>query len=125
MLALPVETVPRTEDGGDLSRIRAIVADLGAVEAVVGLPISLSGGSTASTEDAIGFATRLAEACGIPVRLVDERLSTVSAHAALRASGRTTRESRSVVDQVAATVILQHALDAERASGNPPGRLAT
>ena len=124
MLALPVETVQRADDGSDIARIQALATELGAVEAIVGLPLSLSGAHTASTDDAVAFASRLADVCGIPVRLVDERLSTVSAQSALRASGRTTRNSRSVVDQAAATVILQHALDAERSSGRPPGELA-
>jgi putative Holliday junction resolvase len=124
MLALPVETVSRTEDGSDVARIQAVATELSAVEIIVGLPLSLSGASTPSTDDATEFASRLRAACGIPVRLVDERLSTVTAQSALRASGRTTRNSRSVVDQAAATVILQHALDVERASGNPPGTLA-
>jgi putative Holliday junction resolvase len=124
MLALPVETVPRTRNGSDIARIQELVIEYGAAEIIVGLPLSLSGAHTPSTDDAIGFAFRLAEASGLPVRLVDERLSTVSAQSALRASGRTSRNSRSVVDQAAATVILQHALDAERASGKPPGELA-
>lgn len=125
MLALPVETVRRADDGSDLARIQALVTELSAAEVIVGLPLSLSGASTRSTDDATEFASRLLAVCGVPVRLVDERLSTVSAQSALRASGRTTRNSRSVVDQAAATVILQHALDVERASGNPPGTLAT
>jgi putative Holliday junction resolvase len=126
MLALPVETVSRAADGTDTARIRWLVTDLGASEVIVGLPLSLSGVHTASTEDAVGFAERLATLlhdAGTSVRLVDERLSTVSAQSALRASGRTTKNSRSVIDQAAATVILQHALDAERTSGNPPGSL--
>ena len=123
MLAVPVETVQRSANGSDLARIAELVTELDAVEAVVGLPLSLSGAHTASTDDAVEFASRLAAACGIPIRLVDERLSTVSAQSALHASGRTTRNSRSVVDQAAATVILQHALDAERSSGRPLGEL--
>jgi putative Holliday junction resolvase len=59
----------------------------------------------------------------VPVRLVDERLSTVSATAALRGAGVAARKHRGVVDQAAAVVILQYALDAERASGNAPGSL--
>jgi putative Holliday junction resolvase len=123
MLATPVETVPRQKGpaAADLSRIVAIVAELDAVEVIVGLPLALSGRHTASTDDAVGFADALAVALAVPVRLVDERLSTVSAQAALRTSGRSTRTQRPVVDQVAATIILQHALDTERASGNPAG----
>ena len=122
MLATPVETVPRGE--GDIARILAIAAELEAVELIVGLPLSLAGTTTASTDDATGFASSLAAAGGLPVRLVDERLSTVSAQAALRASGRSSRQSRSVIDQVAAVIIVQHALDFERAAGTAPGVIA-
>lgn len=121
-LATPVETVAR--GSGDVERILAIATELDAIELIVGLPLSLAGTSTASTNDATGFATRLAAATELPVRLVDERLTTVSAQAALRASGRSSRKSRSVIDQVAAVIIVQHALDTERAAGSPPGEIA-
>ena len=122
MLATPVETVPR--GAGDVERILAIAAEIDAVELIVGLPLSLAGTPTASTDDATGFAGRLAAATELPVRLVDERLSTVSAQAALRSAGRSSRQSRSVIDQVAAVIIVQHALDSERAAGTPPGEIA-
>jgi len=122
MLATPVETVGRDQGGtADIARIAAVVAELEAVEVVVGLPLALSGNRTASTDDAVGFAEALARSLEVPVRLVDERLSTVSAQSALRASGRKAKTHRPVIDQVAATIILQHALDTERASGKPPG----
>ena len=119
MLALPVETVKR--GAGDLARIAELSVEYDATEIVVGLPIALSGRDTASTGDAREFARAIALVQGAPVRLVDERLSTVSANAALRASGRNAKNSRSVVDQVAAVIILQHALDFERSAGTPPG----
>ncbi|MCU1528244.1 MAG: crossover junction endodeoxyribonuclease RuvA [Frondihabitans sp.] len=125
LIATPVETVARSGVTGD--DIRAIVGhvqELDAVEVIVGLPLSLSGGDTASTGDAREFATRLAaHTAPIPVRLVDERLSTVTAQSALRASGRPAKKQRSVVDQVAAVIIVQHAIDLERSSGRPPGSL--
>lgn len=121
MIATPVETVPRSEDAADRRRIAEIVADLGVFEIIVGLPLALSGAHTPSTADAVAFAESLNAELDVPVRLVDERLSTVSAHSALRASGKNSKSARPVVDQVAATIILQHALDAERASGRPPG----
>ena len=125
MLAMPVETVPRATDGDDdVRRVLEIAEEFGAMELVVGNPLSLSGGSTASTDDAVAFAGRLA-ASGASVRLVDERLSTVSAQQALRASGRSSRTQRPIIDQVAAVIILQHAIDTERASGMEPGRLLT
>jgi putative Holliday junction resolvase len=119
MLATPVETVAR--GAGDVARILAIVTELDAMELIVGLPLSMAGTHTASTEDAVTFAHRLAAATPLPVRMVDERLSTVSAQAALRSAGRTTKNSRSVIDQVAAVIIVQHALDFERTAGSPPG----
>jgi putative holliday junction resolvase len=121
LLATPVETVAR--DRTAAARILAIVTELGACEVIVGLPLALSGAHTASTADAIEFAQALASEISVPVRLVDERLSTVSATTALRSAGRGSRSARTVVDQVAATIILQHALDSERATGRPPGTL--
>ncbi|MFH8249841.1 Holliday junction resolvase RuvX [Microbacterium sp. B2969] len=119
MLATPVETV--TRDDASITRVVELAREHEAVELVVGLPISLSGADTPSTADAREFAAALAGASGLPVRLVDERLSTVSAHSALRGSGKTQRQSRRIVDQVAAVVLLQQALDVEMNSGRPPG----
>ncbi len=121
MLAVPVETVPR--GGSTISRIVELAAEYGPLEILVGLPISLSGGETASTADAREVAGQISQATGVAVRLVDERLSTVSAHAALRDSGRTQRNSRKLVDQVAAVVLLQQAIDVEKSTGNPAGAL--
>lgn len=124
-LAVPVETIARAADGdADVRRVLELAEEFGAIELVVGNPLSLSGAATASTDDAIAFAGRLA-ASGAAVRLVDERLSTVSAQQALRASGKSSRKQRPIVDQVAAVIILQHAIDTERASGKEPGRLLT
>jgi putative Holliday junction resolvase len=122
MLATPIETVTRGD--GDIARVLEIASETDAMELIVGLPLALSGRITASTDDATAFAGRLAAATNLPVRLVDERLSTVSAQAALRASGRSTRTSRPVIDQVAAVIIVQHALDFERTAGTPPGEIA-
>jgi len=123
MMAMPVETVARSADDTAVRRILEIIEELNAAEVVVGLPLALSGRHTASTDDAVGFAHALADRTDAPVRLVDERLSTVSAQSALHASGRRTKGSRQVIDQIAATIILQHALDGERASETPPGTL--
>jgi putative holliday junction resolvase len=119
MIATPIATVAR--GAGDVAQILAIAAEYAAFELIVGLPLALSGRHTASTDDAVGFATTLAAIGGIPVRMVDERLSTVSAQRGLRESGRTVKRSRSVIDQAAAVIILQQALDFERSGGIPPG----
>lgn len=119
LLATPVETVPR--DDASVARVIALADKHSAMEILVGLPLNLRGEDTPSTVDAREFATAVAAASAIPVRLVDERLSTVSAHAALRSSGRSQRSSRSIIDQVAAVVLLQQALDVEKSTGRPPG----
>ncbi len=124
-LASPVETLQRRGDelSPVVARIVAEATDRDAIEIAVGLPTSLSGADTPSTTDARMVADAIAAATTIPVRLVDERLSTVSAQSALHRSGRNTRKSRSVVDQVAAVILLQHALDTERSRGTAPGRV--
>jgi putative Holliday junction resolvase len=124
LVATPVETVPRDARGADLRRIAQIVHDAGAVEVVVGLPRTLRGDEGSAAASARQYATAIARLVSpVPVRLVDERLSTVSAHRTLRDAGVRGRRHRPVVDQVAAVVILQSALDAERASGREPGIL--
>ncbi len=120
VLATPVETVARGR--GDVQRIAEIAAERGAVEIVVGLPRSLSGGEGPSAARVRDYARRIAEAVSpVPVRLCDERLSTVSAEAVLRGQGKKGQKRRAVVDQAAAVVILQNALDTERSAGAAPG----
>ncbi|MGV3712702.1 Holliday junction resolvase RuvX [Pseudolysinimonas sp.] len=119
LLPTPVATLARAD--ADERSFRLLVEEHEAMEVVVGLPLSLSGGDTPSTADARELAASIARWVDVPVRLVDERLSTVSAQRALQASGRKTRGSRPVIDQVAAVIILQNALDAERSAGRPPG----
>lgn len=125
-VATPVETVARGL--GDLDRLAALVADYEAVEVLVGLPLHLSGAEGSSAKDARVVARALARRLSpVAVRLVDERLSTVTAERGLRDAGISGRRGRSVrrsvVDQAAAVVILQSALDAERGSGRLPGDL--
>jgi putative Holliday junction resolvase len=119
LLATPVETVPRNAES--VRRIRELVLEYDAVQVLVGLPTNLRGEDTASTTDAREFAAAVARTVDVPVRLVDERLSTVSAHAALRQSGRSQRGSRGIVDQVAAVILLQNALDVEKSRGTAAG----
>jgi len=101
-----------------------VAAGADAIEVIVGLPTSLSGQEGSAASVARGFAGELAGLLApIPVRLVDERFTTAQAHDALRRSGKDERARRSVVDAAAATVLLQAALDTERATGRPPGEL--
>jgi putative holliday junction resolvase len=121
-LATPLETVKRSR--GDLARLAEIVVEEEAVEVVVGLPRSLSGREGPAAAKVRVFAARLARRISpVPVRLCDERLTTVSAEAMLRDRGRSGARRRAVVDMAAAVVILQNALDTERASGKAPGEI--
>jgi len=120
IVATPVETVPR--GAGDVARLRVLVAEEDAVEVVLGLPRSLSGREGPAAVKVRRFAIELAAALDpVPVRLCDERFSTVSAEAVLREQGRKGQERRAVVDQAAAVVILQNALETERSTGAAPG----
>lgn len=124
MIATPVETLPREEA---VRRILAHAAETDPLRLYIGLPRKLDGSEGPAARKARDLAVELQRAAAstgqeLPeIRLVDERLSTVTAHQALHSSGRKGRKHRSVVDQVAAVMILQTALDAERSTGRPAG----
>jgi len=123
-LASPVETVPRGD--GDLARLAVLVAEYEATRVYVGLPRSLSGREGPAAAKTRDFARELAEVIApVDVRLHDERLTTVSAEAMLRDRGRKGAKRRAVVDQAAAVLILQSALDRERATGELAGEAVT
>ncbi|MFT2016063.1 Holliday junction resolvase RuvX [Streptomyces sp. 796.1] len=122
VLATPVETVPGRDVPAAQRRLAAIVAEYEPIEVVVGLPRSLRGTEGPAATKVRAFASTLARALApLPVRLVDERMSTVTAAQGLRAAGVNSKKGRSVVDQAAAVIILQNALETERTSGRPPG----
>ena len=114
-LASPLETLRRAKDASDLDRLAALVAEHEVTEVVVGEPVHLSGASGASAEDAANYAQELADRIpDVPVILIDERLSTVTAASHLREGGIDSRKQRAVIDQAAAVVILQQFLDSRR-----------
>jgi putative Holliday junction resolvase len=122
LLASPLATVARGR--GDLDRLADLAAEQDAMEVIVGLPTGLSGRPGAAAAGARAFAEALAARLApVPVRLVDERFTTVLAHDALRQGGRDSRQRRGQVDKAAAALILQGALDAERSTGQPAGEL--
>lgn len=120
LLATPVETVA----AGPMAqaRIAALVAEYEPLECVVGLPLSLSGREGPAVAKVRAFAAQLAELIApVPIRFFDERMSTMTAGSLLQQSKKSGKQKRKVVDQVAATVILQTALDTERTRGSAPG----
>jgi len=123
ILATPVETVPSGD--GDIARLVELADELNAVVVYVGLPRSLSGKEGPAATKVRVFAELLARAGQIPVRLCDERMTTVTAETQLRGMGRKGAKRRAVVDQAAAVVILQGALERERATGVRAGELVS
>jgi putative Holliday junction resolvase len=127
ILATPLRTLDRnTKKNSDVRVLAALAAELHAVQIFVGLPRTLKGEEHASARMAIDYAELLAQALesrgsAIPVQLIDERLSTVTAHRNLHEAGMSSRDHRKVVDQVAAAGILQHALDMQKARGTDVG----
>jgi putative Holliday junction resolvase len=124
VLASPLTVVPRGRS--DLDRLAELAAGHGALEVIVGLPTTLAGREGPAAADARKLASALAgRIAPVPVRLVDERFTTTTAHAALRQGGKDSRARRPVVDQAAAAVLLQAALDAEKTTGRAPGELVS
>jgi putative Holliday junction resolvase len=124
ILASPLAVV--RSGPGALDELARLAAGADAIEVIVGLPTSLSGREGAAAATARSFAADLAgRITPVPVRLVDERFTTTQAHEALRRGGKDTRARREIVDAAAAAVLLQTALDAERATGRPPGQPVT
>jgi len=122
LLATPLTTVSAGPDA--LQKVADLVQEYEAICVYVGKPTSLSGKDTASTQAAIEFAQELVALFGHPtvqVRLIDERLSTVSAQRGMHEAGRNIKQSRDAIDQAAAVVILEHALASERNSGDLVG----
>lgn len=120
IIATPVMTLPASPTS--VAQLVTLAGELEVLEVVVGLPRSLSGGEGPAAAKVRSYAGRLAQALHpVPVRLVDERLTTVTAERVLRDRGKKGQRRRSIVDQVAAVEILQSALDGERMSGRAPG----
>ncbi len=112
LLATPLVTLPRDRGAADQRRIADLVREHEVVEVVVGLPLHLSGAQSAASKEASAYSDAVATLIEpVPIRLVDERLSTRAASAALAARGLDSRAQRSAVDQTAAAIILQSWLD--------------
>lgn len=127
ILATPHKTLDRNvKKNSDVRVIASLVQELGAVQVIVGLPRTMKGEEHASARMAADYAELLvaelaAREMDVPVNLVDERLSSVTAHRNLHEAGMSSRNHRKVVDQVAAAGILQHAIDMQKARGTDVG----
>jgi putative Holliday junction resolvase len=123
VLAFPLTTV-RAGDT-EIAELAALVVEQQPIEVLMGLPRSLRGSDGPAAVKVRERAALLAAAVQVPVRLIDERLTTVGAAERLRAAGKRAKEQRGSIDAAAATLILEHALALERAKGSPPGELVS
>jgi putative pre-16S rRNA nuclease len=123
LLAFPLTTV-RAGDT-EITELATLVAEQQPIEVLIGLPRSLRGPDGPAAVKARERAALLSAAVQVPVRLIDERLTTVGAAERLRSAGKRAREQRGSIDAAAATLILEHALALERAKGSPPGELVS
>jgi putative Holliday junction resolvase len=127
-LAVPIKTLKRQTSKQDIDELTALIEEYEPLEVVVGLPVTLSGQAGQAVEAALSYAYDLRDRLAgnqmrVPIRLIDERMSTMQATRQLQAAGRDSRQGRNVIDQAAAVIIVQQAVDQERATGVPPGRM--
>ena len=120
LISSPLATVTGGE--GALERVLSELQDIEPLELYVGLPLNLHGEFTKSTLDALSLAREISLRVSFEVRMVDERMSTRAAQGQLYASGRNSKTSRSLIDSAAASLILEAALDFEKATGKQPGK---
>ena len=131
ILATPYKTLDRNaKKNSDVRVIAKLAEELGAVQVIVGLPRTMKGEEHASARMATDYALLVAaelssRGVDVPVNLVDERLTSVTAHRSLHEAGMSSRDHRKVVDQVAAAGILQHAIDMQKARGADVGSRVT
>ena len=118
LTAQPVLTLVRANRRQDLRSLMRLIRKYCCREIVVGNPLYMSGDQSPQAAKAQAFAEMLGKESGLPVHLWDERLTTTEAHRHLHAAGMAGSEHRSVVDQVAAVLILQGFLDARRGRDN-------
>ncbi|AHU88784.1 Holliday junction resolvase RuvX [Trueperella pyogenes] len=124
ILATPVATLRAGK--GDIDAVAKMVREAAALEVIVGLPLNMDGTQGKSAFIAKKWARRLSRRiCPVPVRMLDERLTTVQAHRQLHDAGRKEISHRAVVDQAAAVIILESALEQERVSGRLPALVET
>jgi putative holliday junction resolvase len=121
LLSFPVETVPAGPDA--ITRVAALVAEYEPIELILGLPRNLAGQDGPAAIAMRATAAALAQALpDLSLRLVDERMTTVTASRQLTSAGRNTRKQRAVIDQAAAVALLEAALQQERNTGRPAGQ---
>jgi len=111
MLASPLTIIKRLNEASDIQNIVNLVNENKAGRLIVGLPLSLSGEAGMQAQKVKDFAEKLVSVLSIPLQMVDERFSTVTAHEYMRQTGNKKDRFKKKDDAVAAAVILQSYLD--------------
>ncbi|MEO6789068.1 MAG: Holliday junction resolvase RuvX [Chthoniobacteraceae bacterium] len=117
MLAHPLETIHVKDVADPLGRVAQLAKEKDVSHVIVGFPKNMDGTTGVAAEKARAFADKLREKVSCIVKLWDERLTTVAAQRYLHDAGRNVKQSRAVIDQVAAQIILQGWLDAQAMLG--------
>lgn len=124
ILATPLPVLVRASEVSDtVASLMIFAKEHEVIEIYVGEPMSLSGSTTPSTADARQLAQELSKQSKVPVRLIDERFTTVTATSKLRAAGVNSRDAKSLIDSASAVEILENALHTEKITGKVPGQL--
>ena len=114
-LATPRAALEEKDKGRQISRVVALIAELEVTGVVVGMPLHMDGSATRSTVPAMKYAEKLARLAGVPVTLVDERLTSIEAEERLTEAGRRPgRADKGRIDSAAAAIMLQRWLDASK-----------
>jgi putative Holliday junction resolvase len=119
MIATGFETIRRTKFSRDAERLLAVIAEHQVVGLVIGLPINLDGRDGPRAQATRAFARNLAGLVQMPILLWDERMTTLAAERALLEADLSRRRRAEIIDQVAAALILQSALDRLNVAANP------
>lgn len=114
LTAQRLQVLERTSAAGDVAAVEALVAEHQVARVIVGLPLTMAGAQGPQAKKVLAFAHQLRRRLSVPVECVDERLTTVQGERALIETGASRRKRKQVIDQVAAQLILQHYLDAQR-----------
>ena len=125
ILATPLTVEPYSDDVSVAAKIASLAAEYECLEIILGNPVSLSGEEAIAARRVREFAEVLVTATKIPVRLVDERLTTAAARKQLQEAGYSTRTDKHLIDAAAAVILLEDALESERRQGKPAGELLT
>jgi putative Holliday junction resolvase len=113
ILVVPITTLS-TSSKSLLKEISAIFDEISPIEIYVGKPINLSGLEGVASSKALGFAEDLKGITQVPIKLIDERMSTISASRSLREAGKDSKQSKSIIDMAAAVAILEFAIAVEK-----------